>query len=498
MRAVAAPSPLVTRQITGTTARWWRTVTAVTVAALLAACGGGTLEAGEVTADPEPGKTQESPAPAETQEPVAETFTAINTVTLESPQLVLSELSQVTGVTVLGPNEYVLINGRTGQLQWVRGQTPPQEVTGPAVDHLVQSIAQAKVDIEDHEFSKLEGGNHEALVLRPMPQILDVVTSPTFSEDHLLYVFVSTGESSQVITAKWRDGTLELGTEVLAGLPAGAGRNGGALGFGPDGYLFVSVGDTGQPSLAQDPTSLAGKILRVTPDGEIPGNNPLTGSPVWSLGHRNVTAMAWTQTGQMYAVEQGQVVADELNLITPGANYGWPLVEGRGNTDLPENQVPEAQMPTPDPSDTPPNEEADSAWARPTRARVDQLTVDQAVARGFTAPALQWDWSAGRTTAADPVSLVATSEGLYIAGFHGERLWRVGLLEVGLGGANELIARDFGPLGQVALTADNELLVLATNTSPNPGTGSITLPTIKSDEVTARQDDSLLLFKVTY
>ncbi|AGF71841.1 PQQ-dependent sugar dehydrogenase [Corynebacterium halotolerans] len=118
--------------------------------------------------------------------------------------------------------------------------------------------------------------------------------------------------------------------EILAGIPSATTHNGGRLAFGPDGMLYISTGDSSEPALAQDPESLAGKILRVTPDGSVPEDNPFPGSPVYSLGHRNVQGLAWGADGTFYASEFGASTWDELNIITPGGNYGWPAAEGPG------------------------------------------------------------------------------------------------------------------------------------------------------------------------
>ena len=76
--------------------------------------------------------------------------------------------------------------------------------------------------------------------------------------------------------------------------------------------------------------SLGGKILRVTPTGDVPSDNPFSGSPIYSYGHRNVQGLAWDGSGRLYASEFGQNRYDEANIIEPGGNYGWPEVEGEG------------------------------------------------------------------------------------------------------------------------------------------------------------------------
>lgn len=117
---------------------------------------------------------------------------------------------------------------------------------------------------------------------------------------------------------------------VLAGIPRSSNHNGGRIKLGPDGHLYVTTGDAGNPGLSQDPASLAGKILRMTLEGDAPRDNPTAGSLVYSMGHRNPQGIAWDSTGQLWAAEFGQNTWDELNLIIGGANYGWPNVEGTG------------------------------------------------------------------------------------------------------------------------------------------------------------------------
>jgi glucose/arabinose dehydrogenase len=93
------------------------------------------------------------------------------------------------------------------------------------------------------------------------------------------------------------------------------------------------MGDAAQPPLAQRRDSPAGKILRSNPDGSVPGDNPFPGSPVYSLGPRNPQGIAWDRAGRLFAAEHGPSGHDEINLIQPGRNYGWPAVRGTGGGD---------------------------------------------------------------------------------------------------------------------------------------------------------------------
>lgn len=130
------------------------------------------------------------------------------------------------------------------------------------------------------------------------------------------------------------DGEFERDRIVLDGIPGGRIHDGGRLGFGPDGALYASTGDSGEKRLAQDPRSLAGKILRLDQDGSVPADNPFDGSPTWSYGHRNPEGLAWQpDTGRLYSTEHGSTGHDELNLVRRGRNYGWPRVTGSEDRD---------------------------------------------------------------------------------------------------------------------------------------------------------------------
>ena len=115
---------------------------------------------------------------------------------------------------------------------------------------------------------------------------------------------------------------------LLDKIPGGPIHNGGRLKIGPDKKLYITTGDAGNPALAQAPTSTAGKILRIELDGSIPKDNPIINSSVYSIGHRNPQGLAWNSKNVLYSSEHGQTAHDEINIIKPGANYGWPLVEG--------------------------------------------------------------------------------------------------------------------------------------------------------------------------
>ena len=121
---------------------------------------------------------------------------------------------------------------------------------------------------------------------------------------------------------------------ILDNLPAATDgfHFGGRIGFGPDGKLYLTIGDTNKLERAQDPTTLEGSILRLNPDGSIPEDNPFPGSPVYAYGLRNVFGFAFQpNTGSLYATDNGPGGFDEVNKIEAGRNYGWPIHMGEVN-----------------------------------------------------------------------------------------------------------------------------------------------------------------------
>lgn len=156
--------------------------------------------------------------------------------------------------------------------------------------------------------------------------LMGLALSPAFGEDGLLYAMYTyrgagtpTGIANKVVRIDTRTGQVE-GT-VVDEIPGGTTHDGGRLRFGPDGMLYVTTGDgRNSPNLAQDRSSLAGKILRVAPaGGQV---------EVFSYGHRNPQGLDFRDDGTLFAVEHGPGCRDELNLITEGTNYGWTGNEG--------------------------------------------------------------------------------------------------------------------------------------------------------------------------
>ena len=160
--------------------------------------------------------------------------------------------------------------------------------------------------------------------------LLGLVLHPNFTENHLLYVYHTYSNNSavlnKVLMLTENDNKIVESKVIIDNIPAAERNDGGRIKFGPDGKLYIATGDAQQPELAQDAGSLAGKILRLNSDGSIPEDNPFAGSPVYSYGHRNIQGLAWHPLSEdLYASEHGPEGNDEINLIKPGSNYGWPI-----------------------------------------------------------------------------------------------------------------------------------------------------------------------------
>jgi glucose/arabinose dehydrogenase len=154
-------------------------------------------------------------------------------------------------------------------------------------------------------------------------------------DQRTVFAYFTAAEDNRIVAMSWDGQQLGEPQMIFSGIPKGGRHDGGRLALGPDGYLYVSTGETGStPQLAQDKKSLGGKILRITTDGKPAPGNPFDNA-VYSYGHRNVEGLAFDDQGRLWASEFGDTTWDELNLITKGGNYGWPLVEGSSsNEDL--------------------------------------------------------------------------------------------------------------------------------------------------------------------
>ena len=168
--------------------------------------------------------------------------------------------------------------------------------------------------------------------------LLSLTLHPNFTQNHLFYVYYtysnSTGLFNKVLMLKESNNRIIDSKTILDGIPGDDYRDGGRIKFGPDGKLYVSTGDASIPELSQDLDSLAGKILRTNEDGTIPQDNPFSNSPVYAYGFRNVQGLAWApNSGALYSSDQGGAGNDEINLISPGKNYGWPHEECNSSDD---------------------------------------------------------------------------------------------------------------------------------------------------------------------
>lgn len=184
-----------------------------------------------------------------------------------------------------------------------------------------------RVDIESGEISVIaslqnvyhfgEGG------------LMGMALHPNFSENNFVYLSYtySSGDIVYNRISRFRYSGDNFGNEevILDRIPGGRNHNGGRIAFGPDDKLWALTGDAGVPSLAQDRDNLAGKVLRLNDDGSVPEDNPFSGSPVFSFGHRNPQGLAWhPESGELFVSEHGSNAYDEVNIIQAGGNFGWP------------------------------------------------------------------------------------------------------------------------------------------------------------------------------
>ncbi|HUR49558.1 MAG TPA: PQQ-dependent sugar dehydrogenase [Acidimicrobiales bacterium] len=261
--------------------------------------------------------------------------------------------------------------------------------------------------------------------------LLGLAASPNFAEDGMLYVFFTSPSDNRIV--RFRPG--EAGTPILTGLPKASVHDAGRIAFGPDGMLYAATGDAGTSSRSQDPASPAGKILRMTPDGGVPADNPTQGSLVFASGFRDPQGISWDARGRLYADEFGPDRDDEINVVVPGGNYGWPVVTGVAD---------------------------DPRFVDPVVVRQPDVASwsGNAILAGGSIP--QWEGD------------------LFVAALRGTRLYRFDLAsdgEAAVVGAEELYVGQFGRIRHVEQAPDGSLWLLTSN---QDGRGS---PTADDDRI---------------
>lgn len=250
--------------------------------------------------------------------------------------------------------------------------------------------------------------------------LLGAALHPDFENNSLVYVYRTVqegfGTENEVVRYRLEGETLSDPESIISGIPGASYHDGGRIAFGPDGMLYITTGDAGDSDSAQDRDALSGKILRLTPDGTIPDDNPFK-TPVYSYGHRNPQGLAWDDSGQLWATEHGRSGLrsgfDELNRIEAGGNYGWPEIQG---------------------------DESQEGMIRPTIHSGPQTT-----------------WA--------PAGLVFSDGALYFAGLRGTSLYRAALSEDGSVEEITTPLRDtYGRLRAVVIGPDGALYISTSNT----------------------------------
>ena len=381
--------------------RWRPAVAAVAAVFALASCTAdapGPPSPPPTTAGPVPGVTAGSGSPApdvlppEVSSPIAQmavTHRADIATGLEAPW----------DLEFLGQGDMLVTERDTGLIKRVSSDGITTSLAGPGADALAGADTQGEAGL------------------------LGIALLP--GDDSVLYAYFTREDGNAVVRMTLDGDQLSAPTDVVTGIPKASNHDGGRIAFGPDGHLYIATGDAAEPELAQDPDTLHGTILRVVATGADADGDPAPGNPfgdlVFSYGHRNVQGLGWNAEGIMFAAEFGQADADELNIIEPGANYGWPEVEG--------------------------------LIGAPEGTQLGD-TVG-----GLTYPVAEWR----PTAAASPSGIAVTGEGVYVAALRGEAVFRVPFTADGIG-EPQVLVDDLGRVRHVELGPDGALYVLTNNT----------------------------------
>ncbi|WP_437580104.1 PQQ-dependent sugar dehydrogenase [Sorangium sp. So ce887] len=255
--------------------------------------------------------------------------------------------------------------------------------------------------------------------------LMGLAIAPTFESDRWLYIMHTSSTDNRIVRIKVIGNRLDTSTEqvLVSGILRNKYHNGGRLRWGPDGKLYASTGDAQNANLAQDTSSLSGKILRIEPDGRVPSDNPF-GNYVWSYGHRNPQGLAFDSQGRLWEQEFGNTVMDETNLIQRGGNYGWPNCEGTTS-------------------------QGGSGCGT----------------SGYIAPKLTY-----RTAEGSCSGIAIVNDVFYAACQRGTRMYRAVISGSSLTGVQQLFVGTYGRLRTVEPTLDGDLWLTTTNTG---GTDSV-------------------------
>jgi glucose/arabinose dehydrogenase len=320
-----------------------------------------------------------TPQPGHVTGPVASSA-ASGRPDLGAPQEVARGLDVPWGLAFLPDGDALVAERDSGRILRLRPGGAPQEVYRvPGVE------------------ARGEGG------------LLGLAVSPKYASDGLVYAYFTAAEDNRIVRFRLDAARPDV---ILDGIAKASNHNGGRIAFGPDGLLYVGTGDAAVSSRSQDRASLSGKILRLTPEGKPAPGNPTGNSAVYSLGHRNVQGLAWDAQGRLFATEFGQNTLDEVNLIEPGRNYGWPEVEGDGDT----------------------------AGGR------------------YTNPLVTWS-----TREASPSGMAIAGDTAYVAALRGERLWTLPLKGATIGTPAAVLGDRYGRLRTVEVAPDGALWLTTSN-----------------------------------
>ncbi|WP_415951601.1 PQQ-dependent sugar dehydrogenase [Streptomyces sp. KLOTTS4A1] len=297
-----------------------------------------------------------------------------------------------------------------------------------------------RIDVKSGE--KTEVGEVPGVAPGGEGGLMGLALSPTYASDRYVYAYFTTASDNRIARMQYDEkkpagGQLGAPDTLLRGIPKGSIHNGGRIAFGPDKMLYAGTGETGDTGLSQDKSSLGGKILRMTPEGEPAPGNPEADSLVYSWGHRNVQGLAFDEKQRLWASEFGQNTWDELNQIGPGRNYGWPEVEGKE----------------------------------------DGGSGDDG--SEYVNPVAQW-----ATSEASPSGIAWAEGSVWMAGLRGQRLWRIPLdgTET-LAEPQAFFEGEHGRLRTVLAAGGNRLYVVTSETdgrgSPEEGDDKVLLVEVR-------------------